>query len=107
MLQTKRQSFAREFLVDRNATKAAERAGYSERTAKQDEEDATWLEGLKDRRAFFAGRFGTHGSGSVQPLYGGYAIYGNMLMLSEGANEDEALGNCDALINAIDTPPIR
>jgi phage terminase small subunit len=35
MLNTKRQSFAREFLVDRNATKAAERAGYSVRTAKQ------------------------------------------------------------------------
>jgi phage terminase small subunit len=35
MLQTKRQTFAREFLVDRNATKAAERAGYSVRTAKQ------------------------------------------------------------------------
>jgi len=35
MLQTKRQSFAREFLVDRNATKAAERAGYSVHTAKQ------------------------------------------------------------------------
>lgn len=35
MLQTKRQTFAREFIVDRNATKAAERAGYSVRTAKQ------------------------------------------------------------------------
>ena len=35
MLQTKRQSFAREFLVDHNATQAAVRAGYSERTAKQ------------------------------------------------------------------------
>jgi len=35
MLQTKRQTFAREFLVDHNATKAAERAGYSVHTAKQ------------------------------------------------------------------------
>lgn len=35
MLQTKRQTFAREFLVDRNATKAAERAGYSAHPAKQ------------------------------------------------------------------------
>ena len=31
----KHQVFAKEFLVDRNATKAAERAGYSVRTAKQ------------------------------------------------------------------------
>ena len=35
MLQTKRQTFAREFLVDRNATQAAIRSGYSVRTAKQ------------------------------------------------------------------------
>jgi phage terminase small subunit len=35
MLQTKRQMFATEYLVDHNATKAAERAGYSVRTAKQ------------------------------------------------------------------------
>ena len=35
MLQTKRQTFAKEFLVDRNATQAAIRTGYSVRTAKQ------------------------------------------------------------------------
>jgi phage terminase small subunit len=32
---SKRQVFAKEYLVDRNATQAAVRAGYSERTAKQ------------------------------------------------------------------------
>jgi hypothetical protein len=58
-------------------------------TALLDEEDATWDEGLKDRRAFFAGGVGTHGSGSVQAMYGGYAIYGNMVMLCEGANQDQ------------------
>jgi phage terminase small subunit len=35
MLQTKRQTFAREFLVDRNRKQAAIRAGYSVHTAKQ------------------------------------------------------------------------
>ncbi len=71
-------------------------------TALLDEEDATWDVGLKDRRAFFAGQVGTHGSGSVQPLYGGYAIYGNIVMLCEGANEDQALEHCAALMAAVD-----
>lgn len=34
MITPKKQRFAEEYLVDLNATKAAERAGYSERTAK-------------------------------------------------------------------------
>lgn len=51
-----------------------------------DEEDATWNEGVKDRRYFFAGPIGSHGSGKVQPKYGGYSIYGNMVLLCEGAN---------------------
>ena len=73
-------------------------------TALLEPEDTTWDEGLKDRRAFFAGIVGTHGSGSVQPLYGGYVIYGNMVLLCEGANEDQALDHCEALINAVTVP---
>ena len=71
-------------------------------TALLDEEDAKWDEGLKDRRAFFAGQVGTHGSGSVQPLYGGYATYGNIILLCEGENESQALDYCAALMNAVD-----
>jgi len=74
-------------------------------TALLDEEDATWDEGLKDRKAYFAAP-SSHGSGSVQALYGGYAIYGNMVMLCEGANEEHALGHCAALVAAIDPPII-
>ncbi len=76
-------------------------------TALLDEEDATWDEGLKDRRAFFAGQVGTHGSGTVQPLYGGYAIYGNLVMLCEGPNEAQALKHCGALMNAVDPQVIE
>lgn len=65
-------------------------------------EDARWNQGVKDRRYFFAGRIGTHGSGSVQPKYGGYAIYGNMVMLCEGANPGHSLDRCAALASAID-----
>jgi hypothetical protein len=74
-------------------------------TALLDEEDAIWDEGLKDRRAYFAAP-SSHGSGSVQALYGGYAIYGNMVMLCEGANEEHALGHCAALMVAVDPQEI-
>ncbi|MCI0804975.1 MAG: hypothetical protein J4N96_11075, partial [Chloroflexi bacterium] len=66
-----------------------------------DEDDATWKEGIRDRRYFFAGLLGTHGSGSVQAKYGGYVIYGNMVLLCEGANADHSLGRCAALIDAL------
>lgn len=69
-----------------------------------DEDDATWKEGIRDRRYFFAGLLGTHGSGSVQAKYGGYAIYGNMVLLCEGANAEHSLGRCAALIDALRSP---
>ena len=75
-------------------------------TALLDEEDAIWDEGLKDRRAYFAAP-SSHGSGSVQPLYGGYAIYGNMVLLCEGANQVHALGHCAALVTAIEAPVVQ
>ncbi len=70
-------------------------------TALLDEEDATWDEGLKDRRAYFSAP-SSHGSGSVQPMYGNYAIYGNMVLLCEGANEKQALEHCAAIMAAVD-----
>ena len=75
-------------------------------TALLDEEDATWDEGLKDRRAYFAAP-SSHGSGSVQALYGGYAVYANMVLLCEGANEEHALGHCAALMTAVDPQVIE
>ena len=66
-----------------------------------DEDEATWKEGIKDRRYFFAGLLGTHGSGSVQAKYGGYAIYGNMILLCEGANAEHSLGRCASLVDAL------
>ena len=69
-----------------------------------DEDEATWKEGIRDRRYFFAGLLGTHGSGSVQAKYGGYAIYGNMVLLCEGANADHSLGRCAALIDVLRLP---
>ena len=66
-----------------------------------DDDEATWQVGAKDRRYFYAGLLGTHGSGSVQAKYGGYAIYGNMVLLCEGANPDHSLERCTSLIGAL------
>ncbi len=72
-----------------------------------DEDEATWKVGIRDRRYFFAGLLGTHGSGSVQAKYGGYAIYGNMVLLCEGANAEHSLDRCAALIAALPASDIR
>lgn len=66
-------------------------------------EDATWNEGVKDRRFYFAAPL-SHGSGSVQPKYGGYVIYGNMVLLCEGANPEHSQDRCEALISAMQAP---
>lgn len=75
-------------------------------TALLDEEDATWDEGLRDRRAYFAAP-SSHGSGSIQAMYGGYAIYGNMVLLCEGANQEHALGHCAELMAIVDPPIVE
>ena len=69
--------------------------------AKLDEETATWKEGLRKRRYFHAGPVGTHGSGAVDAKYGGYAIYGNMVLLCEGANAEHSLERCASLVAAV------
>ena len=64
----------------------------------------TWEEGQRDRWTT-----GGH-SGAVTgivpsgpaPKYGDYAIVGNVLMLCEGSRlEREALGRCEALVDAL------
>ena len=69
--------------------------------AKLFEDEATWKEGLRKRRYFYAGRVGTHGSGTVDAKFGGYAIFGNMILLCEGANEEHSLERCASLVSAI------
>ena len=69
--------------------------------ANLDEETAAWKEGLKKRRYFHAGPVGTHGSGAVDAKYGGYAIYGNIVLLCEGANPEHSLERCASLMTAV------
>ena len=69
--------------------------------ASLDEDEATWAEGIKDRSYFSARPIGTHGSGSVKAKYGGYAIYGNMVLLCEGADPGHSLERGSELVTAL------
>ena len=65
--------------------------------------EATWKEGIKDRRQVGGGR--TKGTLELQatgifPKYGNYVIYGNIILLCEG-QEEISLESCWKLINAL------
>ena len=58
--------------------------------------ESLWAEGIKNRR--------TSGGpdGSPLPKYGGYAIYGNFILLCEGISLDQSLQTCSNLIRNLD-----
>jgi len=56
--------------------------------------DVRWDEGTKDRRG---GGFARDG---LTPLYGDYAVVGNVIMLCEGRDSTQSLNRCEALLSA-------
>ena len=56
--------------------------------------DVRWDEGTNDRRGGGAAR------GSLTPLYGDYAIIGNVIILCQGRNSTQSLNRCEALLLA-------
>ena len=55
---------------------------------------ARWKEGLNNRRMIVGG-----GSrGSQNPRYGGYIIYGNLIILCEGRTHEQSVENCKQLV---------
>ena len=71
--------------------------------AKLDEETTSWTVGLKDRKKLFSGGAAdlSAWSGKVQTKYGDFVVLGNMVLLCEGANSEEALERCDALLQNV------
>ena len=67
-----------------------------------DADDATYKEGVKDRRMIVGSGIGGGARSGVGPRYGGYAIYGNMIMLCGGAAGEQALERCEELATALD-----
>ena len=62
--------------------------------------EATWKEGVKDRRTIGGPGSGGGGRSGTFPKYGNYSIYGNMVILCEGQIEI-ALEVCWKLINVL------
>ena len=58
------------------------------------EVDVRWTEGTRDRRGGGAFR------DSLTPLYGDFAIFGNVVLLCEGRDSSQALERCAALLHA-------
>ena len=63
-----------------------------------DADEAVYKEGIRDRGKVFH-----YGNATLQPKYGAYAIYGNMVVLCEGKDDAEAWNICAALIEALDS----
>ena len=67
-----------------------------------DDDDATYKEGVKDRRMIVGSGIGGGARSGIGPRYGGYAIYGNVIMLCGGAAGEQALERCELLSNALE-----
>ena len=66
-----------------------------------DEDEATYKEGVKDRRMIVGSGIGGGARSGTGPRYGGYAIYGNIVMLCAGAAGDQALERGEELATAL------
>ena len=54
--------------------------------------DVLWKEGTKDRRGGGASR------GGLTPVYGDFAVFGNVIILCEGRDSIQSLDRCEALL---------
>ena len=60
------------------------------------EDDVTWKEGIRDRRA--QARYPYAG---LHARYGDFAIFGNVVMLCEGRDSTQSLERCEAIVDAL------
>ncbi len=65
------------------------------------EDEATYKEGVKDRRMIVGSGVGGGARSGTGPRYGDYAIYGNIAMLCGGAAGEQALDRCEELATAL------
>ncbi len=62
----------------------------------------TWKEGAKDRWQSATGLANVEANPTgPSPMYGNFAIYGNVVMLCEGADSAHALERCSGLVEAL------
>lgn len=69
---------------------------------REKKESQTWTEGQKDRwRAGNVTAGSTRGTTGPGPVYGDFAIIGNVVLLCQGSNSAQSLERCEALIDAL------
>lgn len=65
--------------------------------------DATWKEGIKDRRLISTpsdgGSIGAAIGSKSSPKYADYIIYGNLIILCEGWDSEESFSRCSDFVN--------
>lgn len=66
-----------------------------------DEREATYKEGVKNRRTIIGGGAGGGARSGIGPRFGGYAIFGNIVMLCEGNDEEQSIEHCSLLANEL------
>lgn len=65
-------------------------------------DEILWEEGKKDRRKCSRAAATPHSSCSYSARYLEYVIRGNMILLCEGNESDDALANCEALLTLME-----
>ena len=67
------------------------------------EDDATFKEGIKDRRTIIGGGVGGGARSGIGPKFASYAIFGNIVMLCQGSDSETSLERCGLMANALVT----
>ncbi len=65
------------------------------------EDDATFKEGIKDRRTIIGGGVGGGARSGIGPKFASYAIFGNIVMLCQGSDSKTSLERCGLMANAL------
>ena len=86
--------------VDLGIVPADERTGENAKIRSKPPNEATWKELLKEAREC-QGEGGHHTGACIVPKYGDYIIFGNVVMLCQGATSNVSLENCSSLMNAL------
>lgn len=65
------------------------------------EDDATYKSGVKNRRTIIGGGVGGGARSGIGPKFGTYAIFGNIILLCQGADPETSLERCALMANTL------
>ena len=73
----------------------------SGKTAILDSDEASYKEGVKNRRVIIGSGVGGGARSGIGPKFGSYAIFGNIVMLCQGSDETQSIERCGLLAEAL------